>query len=699
MIRCRSLPRFPSWFSGALCAAGLTAVVAKAGPSATGGEATDFTALSFEELAAIKVTTVSKKTESLAGVPAAVSVITSEEIRRSGALTIPEALRLAPGVNVGRVSSSEWAVSVRGFNDTFAQKLLVLIDGRSVYTPLFSGTFWEAQDAMLEDVERIEVIRGPGGTVWGANAVNGVINVVSKPARETQGLLVSAGGGTDREALARVRYGVQLGSNTFVRFYGKYDNGSRSDLTTGGRAEDGWWKTQGGLRLDWEPSARDRFTLQSDGYSYEADLVIPQVVLPSFGVPPPPTDYMFSRPSLTEQDGGNVLGRWTRQQSEHSDYSVQAYYDRQVLLTGLVGERRNTYDVDLRHRYQLGDRNEVVWGGGYRLSQSDVERSPQIAMRNNPRSDQIFNAFLQDEVTLVADRLRWTLGTKIERNDYTEWEFEPGTRLAWTPTKRQTLWASVARAVRTPARYERDGQVNLSVFPADPPTAPLPTVLTVRGGSRFESETVLAYEAGYRVQAHPRLNFDAAIFLDDYDNLRGTSDSLDASDAPNFLRVNSQLGNTGRGRTYGGELGAVWHPLDWWRFNGQFSLLQADLEQPDNALTGTRQAVELASPRYQVSVRSGIDLGSTVELDAWLRFVDQIEGSGAAIPGLTSMDRSVKSYVTLDLRLGWHPLRNLEVAVVGQNLAGNHTEFLPTFISVESVKVGPSVYGKLTWKF
>lgn len=697
--------RWRLWLSGLACCApflsGSAAEPVGSGPgiNPSGHEPEDFTALSLDELAAIKVTTVSKKAESLAGVPAAVSVITSDDIRRSGALTIPEALRLAPGVNVGRVNSSDWAVSVRGFNDTFSQKLLVLIDGRSIYSPIFSGTLWQGQDMMLEDADRIEVIRGPGGTVWGANAVNGVINIVSKPARETQGVLVSAGGGTDREGLARVRYGARLGTNTFIRFQTKYDDGSRSRLATSGEANDEWWKAQGGFRLDWEPSVRDRFTAQGDLFAREANSTMPQIVLPTFGVPAPTSGYSFTRQSAFKINGGNALGRWSRQLSDDADVSVQAYFDRQSVRTIVLHEERSTFDFDVRHRFQLGQRNEVVWGGGYRLSKSKLDETREITLREDSRSDQVFNAFIQDEVRLIPERLRWTLGTKVEHNDYTGWEFQPGTRLSWTPTGHQAVWASVARAIRTPSQIEHDARISLSVLPANPPTSPFPTVLTAQGNHQVVAESLVAYELGYRLQAHPRLSLDAALFVNDYDDLRGNTESIDASDAPNFVRLVSKLNNNVSGQTHGGEVGVTWQPLDPWRLSGQVGYLEANLEQPPSALTGQPRSPEIAGARYQLSVRSTLDLGRHVELDVWVRFVDRVDGAGTPIPGLTTLDRTVPSYTTVDVRLAWRPVHNLELALVGQNLAGEHTEFLPTFISTESVKVMPSVYAKVTWKF
>ncbi len=655
--------------------------------------------LSLEELGAIKVTSVSKKSESLNQVPAAVSVITGDDLRRSGVLSLSEALRLAPGVQVARVDMAQTAVSVRGFNDTYSQKLLVLMDGRSVYTPLFSGVYWQAQDAILEDIDRIEVIRGPGGSIWGANAVNGVINIVSKAARETQGLLLAGGGGSDRLALAGLRYGVQLGEKTFFRLYGKYDDWDDSQLVTGGDANDAWWKGQGGFRLDWEPSATDRFTLQGDVFGLRANQTSPQLALPNFMQPPPATGYNYARASHWDQSGGNLLGRWTHEFSEESDLSVQTYYDRGRLDLAFADETRNTFDVDVRHRFQLGGRNEIVWGGGYRLSDSVNVDSVELKLAERIRSDQIFNVFVQDEVKLVPDRLRLTLGTKLEHNDYTGFEVEPGARLAWTPTDRQTLWASVARAVRTPSQIEHDASIRLGVLPPNPPFSPLPTLVSVDGNPDFRSETLIAYELGYRVQVGPKLTVDVATFLNDYDELRSTDTVVDLTQVPNFVQARNVFHNQGGGKTYGGELSATWQAADWWRLHGQFSLIKADLHAAPNSLTGLAVAPNLSSPTYQASLRSSMDLGRQVELDAWVRYADSFVAIGAAVPGLASLNPDIPSYVTFDLRLAWRPTKALELALVGQNLAGSHREFNPTFISTAITEVGRSVYGKLTWRF
>ena len=551
----------------------------------------------------------------------------------------------------------------------------------------------------MEDLDRIEVIRGPGGTVWGANAVNGVINIVSKPARETQGFLLSGGGGSDHLGLAGVRYGASLGTNTFFRLYGKYDDWDNSHLVDGGNANDGWWKGQGGFRLDWEPTSADRLTIQGDAFGLSADQTSPQLTLPSFGVPPPPTGYNSVTESHWNQRGGNALGRWTHQFSEESDLSVQAYFDRQRLRMALVNENRDTFDLDLRHRIELGDRNEIVSGGGYRLSDAEATGGTEVSLSRDSRSDQVFNFFAQDEIKLLPDRLRLTIGSKVEHNDYTGFEVEPGTRLSWTPTSKQTVWAAVARAVRTPSQFEYDATVRLAALPASPMTGPLPTVISVTGNPDLQSETLIAYELGYRIQAHPRLTLDGAIFLNEYDDLRSTETTVDMSQVPSYVQSLSVFNNRAGGRTYGGELAATWQASDWWRLHAQFSAIESDLHQPPNNLTSTRNEPEFSTPNYQASLRSSMDLGKYFELDAWLRYAANLTSATANVPGLSTVDQSIPSYVTVDVRIGWHPTKDLEISLVGQNLAGSHREFNPTFISTQVTEVSPSVYGKVTWRF
>lgn len=674
--------------------AGIPSLAAADAVTSTNSSTRALLALSVEDLMNIMVTSVSKKAERLTGTPAAIAVISQEDIRRSGVTTIPDALRLAPGVQVARVDAHQWAVSVRGFNDTFAQKLLVMMDGRSVYTPLFSGVLWQAQDTMLEDVDRIEVIRGPGGTVWGANAVNGVISIVSKSAEETQGLLMSGGGGSSQTGLAAVRYGEKLGENTFMRVYGKYADWDDFPLVDGGDNNDAWWRSQGGFRLDHKPSVANAFTLQGDLYYLDADTSVPQVQ------PVPPAN--TSLDTQWQQQGGNLLGRWTHTVSDSSELSIQTFYDYTEINYALLDQRLHTIDLDIRHRFNLGSRQEVVWGGGYRLNSSQVNSSSVAAFDNPERNDQLFNVFAQDEIALVPERLRLTLGSKLEHNDYTGFEYEPTARLSWTPHEKHTLWAAVSRAVRTPSQFETDAHVNLSALPPNP-MMPLPSLIVIAGNAEFESEKLIAYELGYRVQPHEKLSVDVAGFVNSYDDLRGTSDRIDLSTAPfGYAQVVSDFVNNTRGQVYGGELSVTWQTTDWWRLYASYSLTEADLTSPANAITGEPKDANAAisSPKHQFSARSSMALGRDVDLDLWFRWVDQIDSSGVVVPGAIQPSESVPGYATLDARVAWRPIKNLELSIVGQNLVeSSHREFNPTFINTKFAEVPRSVFGKVTWSF
>ena len=648
--------------------------------------------MSVEDLMNVSVTSVSKKSEKLGGTPAAIAVISQDDIRLSGVTTIPGALRMAPGVQVSRVDSHQWAVGVRGFNDTFAQKLLVLMDGRSIYTPLFSGVHWQAQDAILDDLDRIEVIRGPGASVWGANAVNGVISIVSKPAKETQGLLLSGGGGSSQLGLASARYGGELGENTHYRVYGKYSVWDDFPMVGGGRNNDAWWRAQSGFRLDHEPSDANLFTVQGDFYSLSSDTTVPQVQ------PVPPVN--SSLVSTWDQQGANFLARWTHTVSENSDFSIQAYHDYTDLDTELLDQRLNTFDLDARHRFALGSRQEVVWGGGYRLNSSRVGGSSLVSFSRRNRNDQLANAFLQDELTIVPEHLRLTLGSKVEHNDYTGVEVEPSARISWTPHERHTVWAAVSRAVRTPSQIEADSRINLSALPPNP-LNPLPSVIAIVGNEEFDSEKLIAYELGYRFQPQEKLSLDLAGFVNSYDELRGTTERLDFSTASvGYVGVLSDFANNVEGTTYGGELAVTWQVANWWRLYGSYSLAESDLKAPPNLLTGEPTEPPVSNPRHQVSLRSSMAFGRDVDFDMWWRWVDEIPNSGIVVPGVAQPSQSIPSYATLDVRLAWRPGKNLEFSVVGQNLLeSSHREFNPTFVSTTYAEVPRSVFGKLTWRF
>ena len=641
----------------------------------------DLSQLSLEELGNITVTSVSRKSESLRSAPAAIAVISGDDIRRSGVTTLAEALRMAPGLQVAHANSRQWAISSRGFNDTFSNKLLVLMDGRTLYTSLFSGVFWEEVDTVLEDVDRIEVIRGPGATLWGANAVNGVINITTKSAKDTQGLLISGGGGVEERGFGTVRYGGRLGSNAYYRVYGKYANRDEFTLIDGGGGVgDSWWTSQEGFRLDWEPSEINRFTLQGDTYYDQLGVKLFRLASNPIGLAP--------RNSRPEAKGNNVLARWTHEFSGDSDMSVQVYYDRTDRGFGVGTEVRDTADLDVQHRFRIGERQEIVWGGGYRFSADEMTESPDFQMRDPSVKLHLGSAFVQDEIQLVPDRLHITVGTKVEHNDFTGFEVQPSGRLAWTPHERHTLWAAVSRAVRTPSRAERD----ISIF-VDPgnllPLVPVPVLTHVEGSRSFGSEDLLAYELGYRVQVTPRFSLDSAVFYNEYDHLRAQIlDPIEFRQDPELhLFFPSRLNNDLFGETYGGELSATWQPIDVWRLRAGYSFLQMQLHTrgPTSSVT---ELEETANPHHQAFAWSDIDLGRNIEFGLGVRYVDGMR------PQL------VPPYTELDARLAWNPTDYCEVSVVGRNLLdSHHREFAPNLLTFRRIDVDRAIYGKVTLRF
>jgi len=628
----------------------------------------DLKQLSLEDLMNIQVTSVAKKEQRLGESAAAIYVITQDEIQRSGVTSIPEALRLAPGVEVSRIDSNKWAVGVRGFASRLSRSVLVLIDGRSVYTPLFAGVYWEVQDTLLEDIDRIEVIRGPGGTVWGANAVNGVINIITKSAKDTQGLLVTGGGGSEEKGFGSVRYGGKVGEDFSYRVYGK---GFRRDAQYTPHVSDfdDWQMGQGGFRTDWVLGQTDQLTVQGDVYQGKSGQRTP---ISSFSAP-------FSTIVQTDADlsGMNLLGRWRRNLSESSSVSLQIYYDNTFRKEATFQERRNTADFEFQHRFKLTERQELTWGLGYRYTKGDTKSVPTVSFTPKNRDDNLFSAFLQDEFTLFEDRLRLTVGSKFEQNDYSGFEFQPSARVSWTLAANHVLWAAISRAVRTPSRVEHDLRLTAALNPV------VPVFARVLADSDFAAEKVMAYEAGYRVQPTERLFMDLAAFYNRYNDLLSLEAGSSFVEPPGNLIFPFSFGNKIRAAVYGIELAADWRWLDWWRWRFSYSYLHINLtKKPGSTDITTEQSTEGSSPHNQVSLMSVIDLPGNLQLDGIFRYVDN----------LSSL--KVGRYFNLDLRLGWHATKNLEFSLVGQNLLdGHHAEWSG------GTEIQRGVYTKVTWRW
>ncbi len=609
--------------------------------------------LSIEQLMNLQVTSVSKRPERLSQTASAIQVITQEDIRRSGASSLAEALRLASNLQVAQVDSRQWAISARGFNSTTANKLLVLIDGRTVYTPLFSGVFWDVQEVPLADIDRIEVISGPGATLWGANAVNGVINVITKDAKDTQGFLLAGGGGTEQHGFGTVRYGAALGSSVRARIYGRGFDRDATALPSGQDAADDWHVEQGGFRMDWEASSASRVTLQGDLYDG-------RIAQDSGG------DIAVS--------GGNVIAKWSHTLSERSSLAAHLYYDRTHRdIPGVFGEDLDTYDVDLQHSARLGARHAVVWGLGYRLINDRVVNSSSVAFLPSHVARQWFTGFVQDEIALVPNRLQVALGTKIEHNDYTGFEIQPSGRVSWRPGSSGTLWMAVSRALRTPSRIDRE-----LFAPAKPP-------YFLAGGPDFHSEEEVAYELGYRYQ-HRTLGLSVATFYSRYHGLRSVEQVNPPAPAPIVI------GNGQDGESYGAEVTAEYWLTNRWRVHAGYTELRVHVWPNRGSTDMSRGSGESQVPDRQFLLQSSLDLPAHLGFAVWFRAIDDIN------------NQLVPAYAELNATLTWQPTSHLDVSLVGQNLLHDrHREFgaPPASPTAPDLRrdIQRGAYGAVAWRF
>ncbi|MEO8053739.1 MAG: TonB-dependent receptor [Acidobacteriota bacterium] len=628
----------------------------------------DLTRLTLAELANVEVTTVSRRPEKIGSAGAAVFVITNEDLRRLGIATLAEALRLAPGVQVSRINSNQWSVGIRGFASGLSRAVLILLDGRSTYTTLFAGTYWDVLDTLLEDVDRIEIIRGPGGTLWGANAVNGVVNIITKSASETQGGYAEAVG-TGLHGILGGRWGGRDGATSF-RVYGKYADRGPS-FHPDGDDYDAWRVTQGGFRADVEASSRDRLTVQGDVYQGR----IGERTLVTSYEPPYGQTVHFDAPV----SGGNVLARWERSDGPDTALAVQAYFDRTLRTEAVFADTRNTGDLDVQYRFRTGG-HEIVSGLQGRVSTGATTGVPSVVFTPERKTDRILGVFAQDTVSLFADHVKVTAGIKIEHNDYSGTEIQPQLSLFAAFDERQNVWASVSRAVRAPSRVDTDLSIT-QVLAAGP------VYYRLTGDESFKAEETLAYQVGYRLRPAEALSFDLSLFYNRYDNLesfeRGTIGPAPPTPGLVFpVRYENMLEGSG----FGGELVVGVQVARTLRIQASYSRLQLDLRaRPGSTDVGTAAYTEGSSPRENVTLRGSLDLPGRVTFDAFLR------GAGP-LPA-----QQTPGYVTLDARLAWSPGHPLEVALVGKSLLqDHHLEFAGGPASAE---VPRSVFGevKLRW--
>jgi iron complex outermembrane receptor protein len=668
----------------ATCAGLLTAAPASAlaQPADAGGsaDAQKLLDLPIEQLMNLEVTSVGKKPERLGDTAAAVYVITQEDIRRSGLTSIPELLRMVPGLDVAQTDARHWAVSVRGFNSVYASKLLVLVDGRSVYTPVFSGVLWDQQDLPLEDIDRIEVIRGPGATIWGANAVNGVINIITKPAADTQGPSASFGVGTDTTAEGTLQQGGKLGPDASYRIYLRGLERRSFDTPDGGSAGDRWREGRLGARLDWSPSAADDLSLQGESFGERTDGIL---LPPSLVGPPVPT-------SVVQKDwGGHVLGAWNHRFSANSELTVQGYFDRMHWedYTDAIGV--DTYDLEVRHHLQPGARHDIVWGAGFRDVRYDARPNPYVTVVPYQGSEQIFNVFAQDEFAL-ASSVHLIGGIKFEHNSFTGWESEPSLRVVWTPAANQTLWAAVSRAIRMPSIGDEAVVFNRIGFPAT--TVSPPILVRVLGDPGLQrSEELVAWEAGYRAAVGRSVELDLATFYNRYSSLASIGSGapfFEPAPPPPHLVAPQVYGNQLKAQSYGLEAQVNWQATRRWRLSASYSLLQARVSAAAPGVDLASQGlVQGFGPHYQLQLRSYLDLPGRVELDSAIYRVGRIAGTGTP------------AYTRLDIRLGWRVNDRLSASLSGRNLLqARHAEFSALDLSAP-VQVPRSVYATIAVRY
>lgn len=620
-------------------------------------------ALSLQELSATTVSIASKNQQPISETPSAVFVISHEEIRRSGMQSIPELLRKVPGLEVARVDANQWAISSRGFNGIYANKLLVMMDGRTVYDPLNSGVYWNEQDYPLEDIDRIEVIRGLGATLWGSNAVNGVINIVTRSSQESQGVLLSGGTSKEEPGFGTFRYGGQVNPDFHYRVYGKYNHREDFHFGNGEKANDSLDMGRAGFRSDWTPDARKNLIVQGDYFNGDMQQSLSNIdaTLPISA-------------DNAKKYGGNLLLRWQQTLENDSRLQIRSYFDHAVRNQTRLDYRRSTFDIDLQHNFRLQNHN-LTWGAGYRYNTDQLEQKLAL-LRFDPaqRDVHLFNIFAQDEWRFLDD-LRLIYGSKVEHNDFTGFEIQPSARLLWTPNRQHSLWGAVSRAVRVPARVDHDLNVLFAVAPG--------VTANVLGDDNFDSESAITYELGYRFLPRDTFNIDTTLFYSDYGRLSTIEPQASTGTTLPFL-----IANKANGETYGWETSLNWRASEIWRLQGSYSLFAIALHKRDGSQDSAAENAEGNSARNRFNLSSYLNLPYQLEFDAHWYYSDHLPNN-------------VPAYHRLDLRLGWQPNLHFELAVGAQNLLDNrHLEFSPYLDNaVISSEVERNYYIKATVRY
>ena len=636
--------------------------------------------MSLENLMDVTVYSASHKNQLLVDVSSAIYVITREDIRRSGARTLPDLFRGVPGLHVANIDAHTWAISARGFNGVFSNKLLVMIDGRSIYTPLYSGVYWDSQDTLLHDIERIEIIRGPGATIWGANAVNGVINIITRRAEDTASGYVATGIGSTDKNSQEIRFGSS-GEQLSYRAYGKrlerdnyhYYDGSAHE------AYDNWHNHQAGFRLDCHAKQKNKLTFQGDIFSVKAKQLL------TYDIVNLPLFYEDVR-----SQGGNLMATLEVEESATSKWTLKTYIDRFIRDDGYFDQSRTTLDLKLHNQRQIGDSHEIVWGGEYRYNSDHLRTSNEETYTIDPDSatEQLFSLFIQDEWTLQPDGIKLISGTKLEHNDYTGYEIQPSLRILWNPRPSLSVWASVSRAVRTPSRTENGLSALVNVDDQTIPTAAgpvtVPTYVLIDPDTQGHSESLIAYEIGWRTLIGDALSIDTAMFYNDYKDIRSTT-TRPSEGVNGTLIIPASFDYRTEGHSYGVEISMVWKILSAWRLNMNYSWLKLELKQPDNTIDIFFENITEGTPEHQVSLTSLIDLPYSCELDTTIYYFSSLYDT--------------PSHIRTDVRVGWLPNTNWEVSIKGENIFDPEYREYPANFGVISSQVPRGWYAQVKYYF
>ncbi len=645
------------------------------------GQASDLTQKSLEDLMNIEVTSVSKKEQKTSQAAAAIFVISREDIRNSGALNIPDLLRMVPGLDVAQIDAAKWAVSARGFNGQYSNKLLVLIDGRAVYSPIFAGVFWDSQNVPLDSIERIEVIRGPGAAVWGSNAVNGVINIITVRAEDTQGAQVTASAGNAGIGPETVRYGGKAAKFGAFRVSAEGFHLDALHTLAGLDGQDDWRLVHGGFRLDSILSAKDSLTTEGEAYAGNAG----EISFIPISLQPPENATVALRDRYS---GWNILSKWKRTISPGSETSFQVYFDRTMRSDSTYNIGQNTFDIDFQHHILWGARQDIVWGLGYRVSSDEIDPTLRISATPKNRDTHLFSSFAQDEISILPDRVHLSLGTRVEHNGYTGFDLQPSARLLWTPDSKNSVWGAVSHADRTPARSDTDFRVN---FEALPGPGNMPILVSLFGNPNQRNEQLTAFETGYRTTLNSRLSLDSTVFYNRYRDLVSVEPEgmrIETSPAPAHWLVPESFGNSLFGETHGIEAFASWKVTRFWTLNPGYTFFSIHLHEFAGSQDGSVPGTQGGTPDHQAKLRSSVSLPYHLQWNASAYFVNRLPA------------QSIPAYTRLDSGLNWRLGESASLGIVGQNLLKDlHPEFTGTDSTVQPGLMRRATYAKFTWSF